>query len=560
MDDVSRSQLWQPLDPSRREIRLLILQPDKDRHAFPIGRLITVSLEQQLHYDAISHAWGGPSEVYYININKIKVPITSNVLDVLQHLRDPHQEKAFWIDSLCINQYDTKERAEQVKLMEHIFHRAVQVQAWLGCESAGVERLIDDINNDKALQKLFRGRDWDRRRQNEVSSLKDFVSIRYWSRVWILQELALARSVVFVFGKKSFAMKRLEKLDGALRQARQESWGRDLVDAISILLPIISAANLFPMATTGSREEKARRAVKMLSRARRLGCSDARDRIYGMIGIMTAMFGPDFIDAGYECSLREVYTRFAGRLISETGSLAILNQAEVIFSSIEGLPTWVPDWASRSVHDGANYRMEYCDWFHAAGEFSVEPKALAPTCMSSLSRSSVLKCMGFIFGMVRVTGAYCGSYRWPNSKRELRPMIESWRQTYSGSVESFMRTITLSLSARASDLEECYKAGESGSTETERRIRRPCMDATSERRFFVTNNNAPGLGPRDTRPGDFLAVLAGGRVPYVLRRSSKPDALPNTYALVGECFVDGVMYGELFKGTRPPEFSDIYIE
>ncbi|KIW26330.1 uncharacterized protein PV07_09430 [Cladophialophora immunda] len=88
MNDASR--IWKPLDTSRREIkleiRLLILAPDRDRHAGPRGKLITVSLEQQLFYEAISHAWSGLSEPNNIHINNTEWPITTEVLMALQQL------------------------------------------------------------------------------------------------------------------------------------------------------------------------------------------------------------------------------------------------------------------------------------------------------------------------------------------------------------------------------------------------------------------------------------------------------------------------------------------
>jgi hypothetical protein len=39
-----------------------------------------------------------------------------------------------------------------------------------------------------------------------------------------------------------------------------------------------------------------------------------------------------------------------------------------------------------------------------------------------------------------------------------------------------------------------------------------------------------GLGPEAARPGDFIAVLPGGAVPYVLRKSREPEL----YEFIGE--------------------------
>ena len=109
-----RSQIWQELNPTRREIRLFVLEPDEDGSAPPRGRLITRSLDQHLSYDTISHAWGGPSFPHVIHINNIEWLVTKSIYEVLQFLRDQKQEKCFWVDCLCIDQHDLKDRAQQV--------------------------------------------------------------------------------------------------------------------------------------------------------------------------------------------------------------------------------------------------------------------------------------------------------------------------------------------------------------------------------------------------------------------------------------------------------------
>jgi hypothetical protein len=51
--------------------------------------------------------------------------------------------------------------------------------------------------------------------------------------------------------------------------------------------------------------------------------------------------------------------------------------------------------------------------------------------------------------------------------------------------------------------------------------------------------------PEGAEHGDIICVLAGGRVPYVLRPCDD-----GFYRLVGECYVDGAMHGEALK-DRP---------
>ncbi|KAJ3548806.1 hypothetical protein NM208_g819 [Fusarium decemcellulare] len=65
------------------------------------------------------------------------------------------------------------------------------------------------------------------------------------------------------------------------------------------------------------------------------------------------------------------------------------------------------------------------------------------------------------------------------------------------------------------------------------------LHSLSHRRGFVTKNGWMGLGPRVAQPGDIVAILFGGKVPYILR------PVDDHYLFVGECYVHGIMQGEL---------------
>ena len=117
----TRSQIWESLNPAQREIRLFIVEPDKDEIAIAKGRLITRSLEQHLFYDAVSHAWGSHSDAEALIINGAEWLVTTSIYEALQRLREPEREKCIWIDALCINQHDLQDRAQQVSMHRRAF-------------------------------------------------------------------------------------------------------------------------------------------------------------------------------------------------------------------------------------------------------------------------------------------------------------------------------------------------------------------------------------------------------------------------------------------------------
>ncbi|KAI1429220.1 heterokaryon incompatibility protein-domain-containing protein [Xylaria sp. FL1777] len=80
-----------------------------------------------------------------------------------------------------------------------------------------------------------------------------------------------------------------------------------------------------------------------------------------------------------------------------------------------------------------------------------------------------------------------------------------------------------------------------------------CLDPC----FFVGDNGYHGLCPWTAREGDIVALLDGGNVPYLLRPVDKKTIgngeeiqTGEQFELVGECFVQGIMYGEFFEGQE----------
>ena len=69
-------------------------------------------------------------------------------------------------------------------------------------------------------------------------------------------------------------------------------------------------------------------------------------------------------------------------------------------------------------------------------------------------------------------------------------------------------------------------------------------DSMQSRRLARAARGYLGLVPRDAQAGDTIAILKGGRVPFVLR--SEEDS----YQLVGATYVHGILQGEAFEEAR----------
>ncbi|KAM5349036.1 hypothetical protein ACJ41O_008859 [Fusarium nematophilum] len=95
--------------------------------------LFTTPLESAPDFEALSYEWSSQSaeDKVSITVNNQTFNRGSNVAYALAALR-ADEPRIVWIDALCINQGNTKEKNHQVKLMGDIYRRATRVLVWLG--------------------------------------------------------------------------------------------------------------------------------------------------------------------------------------------------------------------------------------------------------------------------------------------------------------------------------------------------------------------------------------------------------------------------------------------
>ncbi len=74
------------------------------------------------------------------------------------------------------------------------------------------------------------------------------------------------------------------------------------------------------------------------------------------------------------------------------------------------------------------------------------------------------------------------------------------------------------------------------------------------RRLFRTDAQRFGIGHEALRIEDEIWLLAGAQVPFILRR--RPDG---KFTLIGEAYVDGMMYGELWPAMKK-DLVDVILE
>ena len=74
--------------------------------------------------------------------------------------------------------------------------------------------------------------------------------------------------------------------------------------------------------------------------------------------------------------------------------------------------------------------------------------------------------------------------------------------------------------------------------------------ALTGRRLVTTSTGYLGLAPAELLEGDIIAVLYGCNFPVVLRPCE------DKFYFIGECYVDGVMDGELMEAKERGEYQE----
>lgn len=150
-------------------------------------------------YTALSYTWGLETETYPFACDGLELPVRGNLRDALCHLG----EATVWIDAICINQADETEKFGQLKLMPQIYSNARQVVIWLGKDTDVTTRAITQIPEVIARMKaakVYRDVIPDIADTDFVDGIHNVLTRPWWNRLWVLQEVALARSAVFLCG------------------------------------------------------------------------------------------------------------------------------------------------------------------------------------------------------------------------------------------------------------------------------------------------------------------------------------------------------------------------
>lgn len=375
---MSDQFLYQALDCSRREIRILELLPAHHHlsKSQPASRIWHVSLDENPSFLALSYVWGSGNDTTIISVDERPFPVTRSLFEAITGIREA-ESVMIWVDAICINQQDTEEKCIQVKMMRSIYARATSVIFWLGQQGNYDQAAFRLMNVFVQKHKIFS--DLESFRGKSLAQIglpssdpgwigwASLLSRPWFGRVWIVQEFLNATQSVFMTGDLripsnlliwfAFATGACSAIGQvvALHDVNIRN-NRDLV-----LRPFALGIDTKIRATGGVEDT---RIVDLWTRSQLLGATDPRDRVFALLSTQTTV-SMDMVDYGKD--IPTVYTEIAEMALTiplswtdwyrinpwklENSPLSNTKERTSRFlackttsTHLPELPSWVPDW------------------------------------------------------------------------------------------------------------------------------------------------------------------------------------------------------------------------
>lgn len=379
--------------------------------------------------------------------------------------------------------------------------------------------------------------------------------------------------------------------------------GQDILDQFSNFVLRIEDTRLHYHARSSSAT-----TLQLLWKFRPLQATDKRDKVFALLGITTNWQGLPPLMPDYKYSAAITFTNTAIDNIRRAVSLSVLaGDLEAVLNRKResGIPSWVMDWSlpclptevervgALRMYDAAKGQKATVRYNPTNQLLEVEGVCIGSvTTVGEVSRHSqisdtraVIRSWSLLVrsldqvGSMGLTGGnyedafwrtLIGDMLYVDTALGTRAMQDSYRRATTEDHEAYRAwdmwsrcisrdTFSRTASFSQRDLDEGIST-----------IHHTLKTVTASRRFFMTSSGHMGMGPKSTSEGDKVYVLKSSNIPFVVRQNQsvlvnhddwtvvlagegrkshartgakRPEP---SFSLVGDCFVHGVMDGEVF--------------
>lgn len=447
-----------------------------------------------------------------------------------------------------------------------------------------------------------------------MSALAAILTAQWFSRTWVLQEALVSKNAVLVCGlsriKWTDFLDQVRSFDRAgLLLELLENVCDKKVYYLQFVKRIRLFIDLYLEPTTGRHQ---RDEIKLLMKMTKpFEATIRRDKLYALLGICRHDPG---VPVDYDRQEAKVFHELAYKFLDQRShdcpqdcplscpwnQLSIL--ADVNTDNTISTPSWVPDWTETRRSEDMWYRSEdagYCaagtsicqgflsGWKESRLKLDIRAKVCSKVDIISNEGPQLLFTRNSTNLNPRLTWAdhMAAAPDFVERTSHLTKWINEVQNILKGAgrpTNSLARTLCAAIPLNDPDSADAptddvfnyyfdeyqkyvkaWEDAEHPGRKLSQRLARyenrcrsfysaaePCIG----RKFFLTKSGHMGLGPSRMQTGDFVAILFGSPMPFLLRPDGKSSKSTerNKYLLVGYCYVDGMMKGEMMERDDYP--------
>lgn len=602
------------------------------------AHLDDLSTNGRPNFATLSYCWGSTEKRRSMICNETRVRTTENLFQALKWICLPTRPRLIWVDYLSISQTDLMEKSAQVARMGRIFseahvisyiggtrniglagtflamvRRMSAISDFLGADMINGSSTDDLINRPPIIYNQNRPLNMPEWQKVPWDVIVDLMNRKYFSRLWMLQEINQATSQTCQWGLHSCTMKQLNRacqlvLAGKQKTIAPSPFKSDhstfLAKAYQNLQMMCRKSFLFNAEMPIFDADFA-----VVAGAMQFACSDPQDHIYGV----TSLFeGPETYPVDYSLDVAEVLAGFTFHMLSTRKPerpvpLFLFSHAHYSTFrdpdsyarkmgskwSSRSLPSWCPDFGLRrpATHWFANnfYEIERTDGPNSQLPACICPFSFRILCVRGVRCATVAACSRksqsvesnepFDSESGRLAMRLLSYKPFTNVGIELLDALREerrriWREAYPlhpfhttnvrdqywSILESFapyfFKIYIPCLYAQWKTTESSHSnftTDQIDACVVEMKTRVMQYDGTIRRCFFTTPSGP--LGSRigccsdAVRPSDETFVVYGVENPIAIRRVGNQEY----YKYVGNCYFNGLMQGEAPELGLPVE-------
>lgn len=583
LQTVSRDKIYHHDKLDGGQIRLLNLFPGEQFD--PLQGLIWVThLDAKVNYTTVSYVWGPRSQLSHALHTPVgNLSITEPLYLTLKQLRNRHKGVVLWVDAICINQDDDNEKTEQVKMLPRIFQNSAQTLGFIQDNEESKE-VVEMLMQVRAREVHHEGSaNWPRHlpacpKSWSMTGLPppldpiwlktvDFFRNDWFRRVWIIQEVVIARKMKLICGNYTLDW---DDLYSATQKIDQDPEMRTQGDEVrQSWQPFLRLGDLRHYEARSSRLS----ILVLLETFRHCQSTMRRDRFFSLLGIAADGHLDDF-DLDYKSPFDTIARRFGNALLRKYSSrrqgMLLLYRAGLDEDKPD-FPSWMPDWTKekqRGLHASANrgalFRAawgteENLKLYPDVGELTTD--AYYVDIIKSVTQSSlepgqrrqrrffleVEETLENTYGHMDEADRAELLWRVPIAGAEYPKVAISGNHSLFDSWVAYRKLLKLDQprSDGAAAGEQVFQRTESGPpnlAEESKAYASLLNDEVRGWRFVTTRHHTLcGMVPPNVRKGDSVYIFCGGDVPFITRLSKERLGLQR---LVGQGYFHGIMGGE----------------